>query len=250
MQIEYRKWFSNALNQEMALKIYGNAGKPVIVFPTEEGRFYDFEDFGMVEACQSVIESGKIKFFTVDSIDSQSWANDRIPPAERAKRHEDYDRYVMNELVPFVGRQSNPSIKKLYTLGASMGGYHASNFFFRRPDVFDGMIALSAMFQVRHFIGDYMDDRVYFHSPLHYLANLTDPGYLNQYRQSQIVVCVGRGLWEAPMLADTFALKNILEEKKVPCWIDVWGYDADHDWQWWRKQLPYFLEHLFGNPQI
>ena len=245
MQIEYRKWFSPALNQDMELKSYGEGGKPILVFPTEEGRFFDFEDFGMVEACREFIEAGHIRLFTVDSVDSQSWANDKLPPAQRVRRHEEYDRCIMNEVVPFIRRNSAVEHRKYFTLGASMGGYHAANFFFRRPDVFDGMIALSALFQVRHFIGDYMDERVYFHSPLHYLANLADDTYLDQYRQSTIIACVGRGKWEAPMLADANALKNLLEEMNIPCWIDIWGYDVDHDWVWWRKQLAYFLRHIF-----
>jgi esterase/lipase superfamily enzyme len=185
--------------------------------------------------------------FTVDSVDEQSWSNETIPPVERLKRHMDYERYILNEVVPFVRRHCNAPEEKPFLMGASMGGYHAVNFFFRRPDVFEGLLALSAMFQVRHFLGDYMDDQVYFHSPLHYLGNMSDDTYLEQYRKGRIIICVGRGQWDTPMLADAYALKNILDTRDVPAWFDVWGYDADHDWVWWRKQLPYFLNHICDN---
>jgi esterase/lipase superfamily enzyme len=94
------------------------------------------------------------------------------------------------------------------------------------------------------FVGDYMDDNVYFNSPLVYLPNLTDDRYLDQYRQSQIIVCVGQGAWEDAMLADAYTLKRILESKNVPAWIDIWGPEVNHDWPWWRQMMPYFLGKL------
>jgi len=125
-----------------------------------------------------------------------------------------------------------------------MGAFHAANFFFRHPDVFDTMISLSGLFHLQMFTGDYVDDNVYFNSPLRYLPGLTDPWYLDQYRQSNIIVGVGQGAWEDAMLADAHALKRILEDKGIPHWIDIWGYDVNHDWPWWRKMMPYFLSNL------
>jgi esterase/lipase superfamily enzyme len=94
------------------------------------------------------------------------------------------------------------------------------------------------------FTGDYVDDNVYYNSPLQYLPGLTDPWFLDQYRRSHIIVGVGQGAWEDAMLADAHALKRILEDKGVPHWIDIWGTDVNHDWPWWRKMMPYFLSHL------
>ena len=244
MNVEYHKWWSPNLGQGMELKVYGHDGKPTIVFPAQGGRFYEFEDFGMIEACGWFIESGKIKVFTVDSIDSQSWANWSAHPADRARRHEDYDRYIVQEVVPFARQHCQDTDQGFLTTGCSMGGYHAGNFFFRHPDVFDSMICLSGLFQLHMFVGDYSDDNIYFNSPLYYLPSLDDPWYLDKYRRSQIVVSVGRGAWEEAMLTDARALQRILAEKNVPAWIDFWGYDVNHDWPWWRKQLPYFLSHL------
>ena len=45
-------------------------------------------------------------------------------------------------------------------------------------------------------------------------------------------------------LEEARAVKGILESKGVPCWLDLWGYDVNHDWPWWRRQMPYFLGHL------
>jgi esterase/lipase superfamily enzyme len=244
MNIEYHKWYSPSLGQDMELKVYGHYGKPAMAFPCQGGRFYEWEDFKMIDALASFIEGGQIKLFTVDSIDGQSWANQGIHPGDRAWRHEHYDRYIVQEVVPFMRQHSGDTDQKFVTMGCSMGGYHAGNFFFRHPDVFDAMICLSGLFQLRSFIGEYMDDHVYFNSPLYYLPNMNDAWYLDQYRRSQIIVCAGQGAWDEAMAADARALKHILDAKGIPAWIDLWGGDVNHDWPWWKKQLPYFLEHL------
>ena len=243
MNVEYHRWWSRSLGQDMELKVYGHAGKPVVVFPCQGGRFFEYEDFGMVEACRSFIEAGAVTFFTVDGVDGQSWTNREAHPADRARRHNDYDRYVVEEVAPFI-RTLRPQASGALATGCSMGAYHSANFFFRHPDVFDALVALSGLYQLRDFVGDYLDDNVYFNSPLLYLPGLSDPWYLERYRKSRIVVCVGQGAWEDEMLADTRALQAILASKEIPAWIDYWGHDVNHDWPWWRRQMPHFLANL------
>ena len=60
MNIEYHRWWSPHLGHDMELKIYGHDGKAVLVFPSAGGKFYEYEDFDMVEACRPFIETGKI----------------------------------------------------------------------------------------------------------------------------------------------------------------------------------------------
>ena len=241
MHTEYHKWWSPNLGQDMELKIYGHAGRAILVFPSQGGRFHEYEDFGMIEACRGSIDAGKVRIFTVDSVDYQSWVNWGAHPTDRARRHEDYDRYIVHEVAPLIRGYGHD---KALTTGCSMGAFHSVNFFFRHPDCFDGCIALSGLFRLNHFIGDYMDDTVYFNTPLAYLPNMNDPWFLDQYRQSQIVICVGQGAWEDGMRVDTAELRRILVDKGVPAWIDFWGHDVDHDWPWWRVQMPYFLHQL------
>ncbi len=243
MNVEYHKWWSHNLGQEMELKVYGHAGKPILIFPTQAGRFFEYEDRGMVEVCRPWIDAGQAQLFAVDSIDAQSWVNWAAHPSDRARRHEDYDRYICQEVAPFMRDRGHPSGKAI-TTGCSMGAYHSGNFFFRHPDCFDGCIVLSGIFSLKLFIGDYMDDLVYYNSPLAYLPNLNDPWYLDQYRQSQIIVCVGQGAWEDQMRVDVDKLRGILAAKGVPAWIDFWGHDVNHDWPWWRVQMPYFMGKL------
>jgi len=244
MRVEYYNWLSTHLNQDMEIKIYGHNGIPLLVFPAQSGRFFDFENFGMIDSIYRQIDSGQVIVYCVDSIDSQSWANSNAAVSERALRHEDYVHYIVKEVVPFIRNHSTGYEQKFLLTGASMGAYHACNFFFRFPDLFNSLIAMSGLYQLSQFIGDYMDQVVYFNSPLCYLPNLEDAWYLDQFRQSKIIFSVGQGAWESEMLTDTQAMRQILRDKEIPAWVDIWGFDVNHDWPWWRKQLPYFLDHI------
>ncbi|MBF0528657.1 MAG: esterase family protein [Deltaproteobacteria bacterium] len=247
MHTDYQKWWSPALGQDMELKVYGRSGKPMIVFPSSGGRFYEYEDFGMVEACRPFIDDDRIQLFTLDSVDGQSWLNRAINPVDRAGRHDAYERYVRDEVAPFINSR-NRSGEKFLASGCSMGAFHAANFLFRLPGLFNAVIGLSGLYGPNYLLDNYRDSRLYYYFPLLYLPNLEDPYYLNRYRQSRIILCVGQGPWERcdqyDCIGETRALGDILSAKGVPAWVDFWGPDVSHDWPWWRVQAPYFLARL------
>lgn len=245
MHIEHHKWYSERMHREMELKVYGHYGKPLLIFPTQGGTFHEAEDYQMIHALARFINEGRIKVYTVDSIDKDSWANDQAAVHDRGNRHEQYNGYIMQEVVPFIRNHCNNSDIRIAVTGCSMGAYHAANFFFRHPFVFDTTIAISGIYDLKLFIGEWTDDVVYYNSPLMYLRNLTDHHVLEQLRKNTIVIAVGQGAWEEEMIADTNEIRSILEEKNIPAWIDFWGHDVDHDWPWWRIMLPYFIEKLF-----
>ena len=231
----------------MELLSYGHAGQPFIVFPSSSGRFYDFENNGMISAAGRFIEQGLIRLFAVDSIDAQSWDNREKKPEDKARRHNDYDAYVVSEVVPFI-HAACASQQRIMCTGVSMGASHAVVFFFKHPDLFKGTIALSGVYDFHRFLDNYTGDSqdVYANSPLDFLPDQNSAVYLELYRKSNIIVCTGQGAWEEPMIADTTKLGEVLAAKKIPCWVDFWGRDVNHDWPWWRKQLPYFLEKLYA----
>lgn len=245
MHTEHHKWYSPSLYRDMELKIYGHYGKPIILFPTQGGSFHEAEDYHVIDVLKFFINEGRIKVFTVDSVDRDAWANEGVAVHHRGNRHEQYNRYIMDEVVPLIRNHCNSPDIPIALTGCSMGAYHAANFFFRHPFVFDTVIAISGLYDLKLFIGDYVDDSVYFNSPLRYLRNLTDENILQRLRQNTIVFAVGRGSWEDEMLADTEEMRQLLEEKNIPAWFDIWGSDVDHDWPWWRIMLPYFIEKLF-----
>jgi len=254
MKIDYQYWDSPALDQKMELKIFGQGGLPFIVFPTSSGRFYDFENQGMVESVRWFIERNELQLFCVDSIDGQSWDRKDAPPAVRAQRHQDYVNYIVQEVVPFVhgrceknisGRQGTRRPRQIYTTGCSMGATHAANLFFAYPQLFKGCVCLSGVYQPQDFFGDFINPTLKQNSPLLFLPEVTQDK-IRLYQQSDIIVCCGQGNWEDLSRRDQHLLWHTLHRLKVPAWLDWWGYDVCHDWPWWRKQLPYFVGHILA----
>lgn len=244
MKVEYYELYSSNLNRQMAFKSYGHGGKPFIVFPSSGGSFYEYEDFKMIDACKDFIDQGDVCFYTVESVDNESWLSNTAWPGDMAQVHNAFERYIIDEFIPFMKHHSGWQ-GLLGATGCSMGGYHSANFYFKHPDVFDTLIALSGIYDARFFVdSDIQDTDVYLNSPVDYLRNLTDDYYLNLYRTGNIIICTGQGRWEEDTIRDTRLMDQILKEKNIPAWIDYWGYDVDHDWPWWRIQMPYFLSSL------
>ena len=248
MNINYVKKYSNALGRDMEYKTYGDKGHPVLVFPSQDGRFYDYQDFDMVGVLSSFIDKGKIRLVCVDSIDRETWSDTQGDYHRRIELHERWYHYIVDELIPEVRHFSNETF---IVTGCSMGGYHAGNFFFRRPALFDTLLALSGLYYAGYFFPNYQDSLIYDNSPQDFLRQMPDDHpYWHIYRQRRIVMCVGQGAWEDELLDSTRQMDALLKEKNVPAWIDYWGYDSAHDWAWWRKQIVYFMDHLLTEETV
>ncbi len=249
MEMEYHKDYSPALGRDMEIKIYGHGGRPVIFIPCQDGRFYDFENFGMIDHWAPWIDAGKVFVCGIDTIDWETYSS-HDDPRKRICRHEDWIRYITLELVPRLAdraRQRNGWTGKVGVIafGCSLGATHAANLYFRFPHLFDSMLALSGIYSTSYGFGDYMDELVYANSPVDYLANISpDHPYMKLYRDRRAVICCGRGAWEEP--DTTYRLRDILAWKNIPVWVDFWGYDVNHDWCWWYKQVEYFLPWILG----
>ncbi len=242
MKIQYVKKYSQALGRDMEYKTYGDGGHGIIVFPSQDGRFYDYQDFDMVATLSQYIDRGLIRLICVDSIDRETWSDMGGDHHRRIVLHERWYRYITEELIPDVRRFAGETFM---ATGCSMGGYHAGNFFFRRPDLFDTLLALSGLYYAGYFFPNYSDPLIYDNSPYDFLRNMPDDhSYWDIYRHRRIVMCVGQGRWEDDLLYSTRQMDALLREKNVPAWVDYWGYDVDHDWLWWRQQIAYFIPKI------
>ena len=243
MHTEELGWYSERLGRHMPLKIYGQSGKPCLVVPSQNGKHNDFEGFGMVGACSPWIESGKLMLFCIDTIDAETWSCDWKNPRERVELHERWVGYLIQEVLPLM--ESKSGGQKAMIMGCSMGAFHAGNLFFRFPDRFDAAVCLSGVYDAANILGGYMDDLVYLNSPYHCLQNMPpDHPYMELYKKSHIFICVGQGAGEDELLYDTRKLDGVLKAKGIPAFVDYWGYDVNHDWNWWQKQAAYFLGKL------
>ncbi len=243
--------YSEALGKSMSISVYGRSGQPVIYIPCQDGRHYDFENFHMTDHFSYYIERGEIQVYSLDTIDLETWSDTWGNARWRIQKYEDWIRYITDEVVPMIRDRFAESYgfdafyPGVITFGCSLGATHALNLYLRRPDLFNGCLALSGIYTAEYGFGTYMDDLVYQNSPVHYMANMpTDHPYIQMYNERRAVVCVGQGAWELP--ETTFRLKQIFEEKGIHIWVDPWGYDVDHDWNWWYKQVDYYLPYLLG----
>lgn len=245
MQTNYYSEYSYNLNRNMEFKTYGHGGQPIIVFPAQNGRFFDYENFDMVNTLSGFINDGKITLICVDSIDAESWSLENGDYHNRIEKQEAYFRYINDELYNRVIDLAGDCYQgKIGLTGCSMGATHALNFFLRRPDLYNGVIALSGVYHASYFFPNYNDEMIYLNSITDYLPNMsTDHPYLPLYRQSKIIVCVGQGAWEDEAIEDTKIVEDSFKRLGVDAWIDFWGYDVNHDWPWWRTQIAYFMQY-------
>lgn len=238
MKVENVCWFSKNLRRNMTVKIYGEGGLPFLIFPTQDAMSDNFENFGMIETLADFINNERIKLYCVDTVDQETWSNIYGDKIWRAAWQETYYNYITEEVLPII--DGLPIVA-----GCSLGGLHAAIVFLRRPEKFGGMLSLSGVYDAKFFFDGWLNPVLYGNSPTDFLANIsTNHQYIELYNSKKIILCVGQGRWEEEGRRTTATMRDIFAEKKFSAWIDFWGYDVDHDWVWWKKQMIYFLPHF------
>lgn len=235
MQREYRKWWSPALERDMELLVFGQGGTPVLVFPTSMGRFYQWEDVGLVSHLAPRIDAGWLQLWCVDSVDSESfYAKDR-PAQRRAARHMAYERYVLGEVVPLIrGANGTPF---LIAAGASFGATHVAMLVTRHPGLVGKAVCLSGAYGVSRWLDGWCEGDGYYLDPLAFLPGLTDERYLGPMRGTEVIVATGE---HDPNVEESKRLAALLQEKGVPAELHLWDGWA-HDWPYWQDMLDVFL---------
>jgi esterase/lipase superfamily enzyme len=239
MRRDITSWYSENLNMEMPLVAYGHAGYPVLMFPTAAADYLEYERFHLVDAIGPLIEAGKIRAYSINSVNKYSLLNRESHPAWKVEMLSRYDRYVTDEVLPLIRNECGDGARPI-TTGASLGAFLAANTYFKHSDLFRGVIAMSGSYDIYNYLENYYDDNVYFNNPSIYLKNLNDDYHLPMLQQADSIVIVsGQGSYEAPDRSRD--LSGILHAKGIPHLLELWGHDVTHDWPWWRKMLPYYL---------
>ncbi len=219
---------------------YGNWGRPVIAFPSEQGEPWDWEDRGMVDGLAALLVEGRLKLYCVSSYDAHSWMSG-VALEEAARRHAVYERWIVETVVPFV--QGDCKTHDAIVTGASFGAYHAANFCLKRADLFPLAICMSGVYDVSTTGGGERGDALYFSNPMDYVQHLHgDHLEWLRSRASVLLVC-GQGQWEdtTGALESTKRFASLLGEKGIRHELDLWGHDVPHDWPSWRNQLAHHL---------
>jgi esterase/lipase superfamily enzyme len=242
MERRTTSWFSQSLNIEMPLVAYGHAGPPLLMFPTAAADYLEYERFHLVDAIKPFIEGGKIRAYSINSVNKYSLLNEQMPPQMKAQLLTQFDHYITAEVLPLIRNECGDDARPL-TTGASLGAFLALNTYFKHPDLFRGVIAMSGGYDIKSYLKGYYDDNVYFNNPVDYLSNLSDDHTLSVLRQADAIYLMsGQGAYEAPERSKQ--LSDILHGKGIPHTLDLWGADVNHDWPWWRKMLPHVLGKL------
>ena len=234
MRHEVVELYSPAIGAAGSVVRYGHGGRPVLVFPSEQGRATDFADNGMVGAVEELVEAGRVTLYCVESYDGESWAARHLPLEERARRHGAYESWITEQVVPHIAAPD------IITAGCSMGAFHALNFALRRADLFPLALGFSGNYDpsVWHGWGE-RGDAAYFNNPTEYVANLHGD-HLDwlRGRLSVLLVC-GQGQWEdtTGALESTRRMAGLLAGKRIRHELDLWGHDVPHDWPSWRAQF-------------
>ena len=229
-------WYSSNLHKEMPIAVYGHYGTALLLLPTAAADYLEYERFQLINSLAGFIDEGKVKVFSINSINMESWMNNQMHPRDKSVRHQHFNNYVFDEVIPFI--KSNTSNEtRIVCCGASFGALHSMNLFLKRPDLINGVIALSGVYDLTEYTKGYFDDDVYFNSPQHYIPNLTDHGVLEQIRKGwPIYIFSGSGAHEDPNASRSFA--SILYNKGINYELDIWGSEWPHDWHSWRTVLP------------
>lgn len=226
MRRVYHRWHSPSLGHDMELLEFGHAGLPLLVFPTSMGRFYEYEDRGMVGALADKIEAGWLRLYCADSIDSQSWYDYGAPPERRLLRHHAYEAYLLHEVLPLAG--GGP----VAATGCSFGGFHCVNFALKHPDAVSQCISMGGAFDLRRFFGGWYGEALYFNQPLDFLPNLDDGWFWERYQAIRWVLATGE---HDVCRNDNLRLSQTMRAKSIPHALDIWGEGAGHDWPWWQR---------------
>lgn len=232
MEKRQETWRSPSLGKNMRVSIYGDSGTPVIGFPTRGKKSDQWEENGMTESISYQLENGFNQLFCVESVDNESLLNEKIDPSKRLMRHEQYEDYIIEEIIPFI-REIN-SIRYLIIAGVDLGGYHAINFALKHPGEFNKAIGISGLYDVRELFDDFFSDNLYYNNPIDFLPNMSDQPLLKKIKKVDyrlISYANDERKWHANELDDLLRRKNIEHH------LDIWDDSSEEEWDLWKQML-------------
>lgn len=198
----------------------------------------------MVEALADWLEGGRLKLYTVESNVSEAWTRKENPPQWRIGRHQLYEKFVLQDLVPFIYNDCNKADIPIAVSGTSLGAFYAVNFSLKFPRIFRYALCMSGRYDATWMTQGFSNDDIYFNNPMAYVPGIGGD-YLEQIRQyTHIALVCGQGKWEDGNIEDTIRLAGLLEQKGISHQLDLWGHDVSHQWPWWQKQARHHLAGL------
>ncbi len=238
---EIHWWKSTELQMNTQIVRWGNFGVPLLLFPTAGGDAEEVERFYLIKLLAPFIHEGRIKVYSVDSINGKTWIqNPSIP--HRVWIQQQYDKFIANEVVPIIRSDCNSDSIEVMTAGASIGALNALVSICRHPDLFSRAICLSGTFDIQKWLEGQWFDEFYHQCPIQFVPGLPDGAHLNRLRERYVLLATGLGENEDP--DESWKVADALGQKNIPNRVDVWDVNWKHDWNTWREMLPKYVNEM------
>ena len=237
------QWYSQELGQQVEIVRWGVIGTPVIVFPTAGGDAEEIERFLMIDALAPLLEAGRVKIYSCDSVAGRAMVTSEGSPSHRLRLMNAFQRFIRTELVAAIRTDCHDDDIEVLTAGSSIGAFYALAAVCRYPDVFSHAICLSGTYNLQRFLDSPPNDDLYFSSPLHFLPGL-EGATLERLKSRFVLLASGEG--HAEDISESWKVADVLGSKAIPNRVDSWGPDWPHDWTTWRKMLPQYLDELLS----
>ena len=239
---EVSRWHSPRLEREVTVARWGHWGEPVLLFPTAGGDALEVERMGVIEALGGLLEAGRIKVYSCDSVAGQAWIAQHHPAEYCTALQNRFGGFVYEEVVPAIRMDMRSEAAEIVAAGASIGAFNAVASLCRHPDAFRAALGMSGTYDLERLFGFRADENFYFSSPLLFLPNLGEGPQLAALRRRFVLLAFGQGRWEDP--GESWRMAEVLGTRGVPNRVDPWGGEWDHDWPTWRRMLPHYLDEL------
>ncbi len=211
MTTEYYREFSQCLDKDVEMKVYGESGVPILYIVSSEEQH-------IVREC--LIRLANEKIVQVFEIASPLLLLGEVEVSSESSFFiEQFYNHVIHEIVPRVFRINTKSndgerCSGIYTVGENRISGATVNYFLRRPDIFLGTLSLNGMFDLSEVFGKFMDKYIYDNSPTIYLDNMDENHpYIELYNKFDNIYILnnttGTTVKSAKTLQEIFAKKKI-----------------------------------------
>jgi esterase/lipase superfamily enzyme len=236
------RWYSPRLEQDITLVRWGHWGQPVVLFPTAGGDAEEVERMHLISAVQPLIDAGRIKVYSFDSVAGRALASEAGSVEHRCWLLKQTGEYVVHEVLPMITADCGGHAQELVATGASVGAFNAVSMVCRYPHVFRAALGMSGTYDLESLMGFKGNEDYYLSAPLQFLPNLAEGDILTTLRSRFVLLTFGQGRWESPN--ESWQMANLLGSRGIPNRVDAWGYEHDHDWPTWQLMLPRYLDEL------
>lgn len=242
MERSSSRWYSPRLEHSLELIRWGHWGQPVLLFPTAGGDAGEVERMHLIGALSGLIEAGRIKVYSLDSVAGKALAQKAGSPEHRCWLLKQFGEFVAHEAAPAIHADSSGAPNGIIAAGASIGAFNAVSVLCRYPSLFRSAIGMSGTYDLSGLLEYPGNEDYHLAAPMRFLPDLGHEPTLRLLRQRFVLLAHGEGRWEDP--SQSWNMASVLGAKGIPNRVDGWGAEHDHDWPTWRQMLPQYLEEL------